>query len=60
MPYRLHATVEQFNRAYPMARDFAAAKHAIDPDGVLVNEWYLRYFPRQHGDGDGRSGTARE
>lgn len=60
LPYRLHATVEQFNRAYPMARDFAAAKHAIDPDGVLVNEWYLRYFPRQHGDGDGRSGTARE
>jgi FAD/FMN-containing dehydrogenase len=31
LPYRPHATVEQFRRAYPRAGDFAAFKRQIDP-----------------------------
>ncbi len=31
LPYRPHATVEQYRRAYPRAGDFAAFKRQIDP-----------------------------
>jgi hypothetical protein len=31
LPYRPHATVEQFARAYPRAPEFAARKREIDP-----------------------------
>jgi len=31
LPYRPHATVEQFIRAYPRAAEFAEAKRALDP-----------------------------
>lgn len=45
LPYRLHATHEQFLRAYPEARDFAAIKRRIDPDGRFRNRLWDRYLP---------------
>jgi FAD/FMN-containing dehydrogenase len=43
LPYRLHATREQFHRAYPAAEDFFDAKHRVDPDTLFTNQWYQRY-----------------
>jgi FAD/FMN-containing dehydrogenase len=46
LPYRLHATREQFVAAYPQARQFFALKRRYDPDEILANQFYLRYHPR--------------
>ncbi|MFP6762359.1 MAG: D-arabinono-1,4-lactone oxidase [Planctomycetaceae bacterium] len=43
LPYRLHATQEQFRTAYPMAADFFALKRKYDPDELFQNQFYLTY-----------------
>jgi len=43
LPYRLHATKEQFDKAYPQARAFFAAKRRYDPDEIFQNEFYRKY-----------------
>ena len=43
LPYRLHATLEQFRRAYPQAREFFELKRKYDPDELFQNEFYLKY-----------------
>lgn len=43
LPYRLHATVEQFHRAYPQAADFFNAKRKHDPDELFQNQFYVQY-----------------
>ena len=43
LPYRGHATVEQFRRAYPQAGDFFALKRKFDPDELFVNGFYRDY-----------------
>lgn len=43
LPYRPHATVEQFLRAYPQAKEFFALKQHYDPNGVFQNEFFLNY-----------------
>lgn len=43
LPYRLHATSEQFHSAYPMAREFFAKKREHDPNELFQNRFYLRY-----------------
>ncbi len=45
LPYRLHATPEQFHRAYPQARDFFAAKRKHDPGELFQNQFYRTYGP---------------
>jgi FAD/FMN-containing dehydrogenase len=43
LPYRLHATSEQFRAAYPQAEAFFAAKREHDPHELFQNQFYLRY-----------------
>lgn len=43
LPYRLHATPEQFHRAYPQAREFFERKREHDPDELFQNRFYLTY-----------------
>ncbi len=43
LPYRLHATPEQFNEAYPQAKAFFELKRKYDPDELFQNAFYLRY-----------------
>jgi len=43
LPYRLHATREQFLRAYPMALSFFALKKRFDPDEIFQNQFYREY-----------------
>lgn len=43
LPYRPHATEEQFLKAYPQAREFFAAKRRYDPAGIFENTFYLNY-----------------
>jgi FAD/FMN-containing dehydrogenase len=43
LPYRLHATPEQFGRAYPQAEQFFALKRRYDPDELFQNQLYLKY-----------------
>jgi FAD/FMN-containing dehydrogenase len=43
LPYRLHATPEQFNAAYPQAKKFFKLKRKYDPDELFQNEFYLKY-----------------
>jgi FAD/FMN-containing dehydrogenase len=43
LPYRLHASRDEFRAAYPQADDFFRLKRKYDPDGLFENEFYLRY-----------------
>lgn len=43
LPYRLHATPEQFRRAYPQAAEFFRLKRQHDPKGVFTNKFYETY-----------------
>lgn len=44
LPYRLHATSAQFQRAYPRAAEFVALKRQFDPGSVLRNALWDRYL----------------
>ena len=43
LPYRLHATTEQFNKAYPTALEFFQKKRSYDPRSLFQNQFYLKY-----------------
>ncbi len=43
LPYRLHATVEQFTQAYPQAKQFFELKRKYDPDELFDNGFYRSY-----------------
>jgi FAD/FMN-containing dehydrogenase len=43
LPYRLHATPEQFHKAYPNARTFFELKRKYDPDELFQNNFYAQY-----------------
>src|SRR5947209_4357314 len=43
LPYRLHATVEQFYHAYPQAQQFFKLKRRYDPGELFQNELYRKY-----------------
>ena len=45
LPYRLHATRKQFDRAYPQAKRFAAIKQQVDPANRFRNLLWDRYLP---------------
>jgi len=45
LPYRLHASRDQFQRAYPRYGDFFALKRAVDPGEVFQNQFYRAYGP---------------
>jgi FAD/FMN-containing dehydrogenase len=43
LPYRLHASAEQFRQGYPACGRFFTFKRSVDPDGILRNRWSERY-----------------
>ncbi|MCY7337252.1 MAG: FAD-binding oxidoreductase [Chamaesiphon sp.] len=43
LPYRLHATPDQFQRAYPQADRFFQLKRQYDPNELFQNYFYLKY-----------------
>lgn len=45
LPYQLHATPEQFLRAYPRAEEFFALKRRVDPTNKFRNKLWDMYFP---------------
>jgi len=47
LPYRLDATKEQFERAYPDVHAFAAQKRRVDPLQRFRNLLWDKYLPRQ-------------
>ncbi len=44
LPYQPHATIEQFHRAYPRAREFFALKWEVDPDFRFTNVLWDKYY----------------
>lgn len=44
LPYQLHATPEQFHRAYPRARELFALKRSLDPQYRLRNALWDKYY----------------
>lgn len=48
LPYRLHASQEQFNQAYPQATAFFDRKRHFDPDELFQNGFYLMYGTSSH------------
>lgn len=45
LPYRLHATRQQFRRGYPGAERFAELKQGIDPQRRFRNRLWDKYLP---------------
>ncbi|MCH1508635.1 MAG: hypothetical protein L7T84_05475, partial [Akkermansiaceae bacterium] len=43
LPYRPHATLEQFHKAYPQASAFFTKKRLFDPQGIFDNKFYQTY-----------------
>jgi len=43
LPYRLHATPEQFARAYPQSKQFFELKRKYDPEELFQNQFYVKY-----------------
>jgi FAD/FMN-containing dehydrogenase len=46
LPYRLHATPDQFARAYPQAAEFFDLKRRYDPGELFQNRFYAEYGRR--------------
>jgi FAD/FMN-containing dehydrogenase/uncharacterized membrane protein YhaH (DUF805 family)/SAM-dependent methyltransferase len=44
LPYQVHATPEQFHRAYPRARELFALKKRVDPDYRFRNALWDAYY----------------
>jgi FAD/FMN-containing dehydrogenase len=44
LPYRPHATVHQFRRAYPRWKEFYKIKRKYDPMEVFENSFYQNYI----------------
>jgi len=44
LPYQIHASDEQFHRAYPRAEEVFALKRALDPDYRFRNKLWDRYY----------------
>ena len=44
LPYRPHARADQFQRAYPRAAEFAAAKRSLDPEALLGSRFWDTYL----------------
>jgi FAD/FMN-containing dehydrogenase len=49
LPYQLHATSEQFHRAYPRARELFALKRRLDPEYRLRNALWDKYYAPEIG-----------
>ena len=43
LPYRLHASQDEFRAAYPRSGDWFRLKRKYDPDNLFENELYLKY-----------------
>ena len=48
LPYRLHATPEQFRAAYPQTTRFFELKRRYDPQQVFQNSFYMKYGGADH------------
>ena len=44
LPYQLHATQVQFDRAYPEAAQLRALKRQVDPGGKFSNQMWRKYL----------------
>lgn len=44
LPYQLHASVDQFARAYPEADELRRIKRVVDPGGKFSNELWRKYL----------------
>jgi FAD/FMN-containing dehydrogenase len=49
LPYRLHATPEQFQHAYPQATKFFQLKRKYDPSEIFQNGFYTQYRSQHPG-----------
>ena len=47
LPYQVHATEEQFHRAYPRAKEFFALKQRVDPNYRFRNSLWEAYYPQR-------------
>jgi len=45
LPYQIHATTEQFSKAYPRAKEFFALKARLDPENKFRNKLWDAYYP---------------
>ena len=47
LPYQLHATKEQFHRAYPRANEFFTLKQHVDPNNRFRNKLWDKYYQQR-------------
>ena len=45
LPYQPHASIDQFNKAYPDANKYFAVKQKVDPANRFQNKLWEKYYP---------------
>ncbi len=46
LPYQIHASIEQFKKAYPRADDYFALKNKVDPTNRFQNKLWQKHYPK--------------
>lgn len=59
LPYQLHYTRAQLERAYPELESFFALKLQYDPGALFKNHWYQRYTDADYAAGDSVTEASR-
>jgi len=60
LPYQIHATAEQFHRAYPRAEEFFSLKRKYDPDFRWRNALWDTYYAPTLGNAPKPANTATD
>jgi hypothetical protein len=53
LPYQLHASTEQFVKAYPRANEFFELKRTVDPDYRFRNKLWQQHYEANNKQHDG-------
>lgn len=49
LPYQIHASTEQFRKAYPRSNDYFALKDKVDPTNRFRNKLWQKHYPKNSG-----------
>ena len=49
LPYQIHASTDQFKKAYPRADEYFSLKDKVDPNNRFRNKLWQKHYPKNRG-----------